>query len=343
MNKAWMTGIVASALAACQPQTVDLGSSRSSGNNGPDGSATIPVGVDCWGGSCVMLASAHPSNIAVDATSVYWTNPVGGSNGVSVGYVMSVPITGGAPRTLASDQNFPFGIAVDSTNVYWTTLGDDGPGAPPGSIAGTVMRLPVVGGAQSQLVGNRLTGCQSVAVNGSGVYWTEDGGAVFGTPFGGGPVTTIGATEDKHGGIAVDAARVYWTDTTLGVVEAAPIAGGAAVTLADAQEQPYGIAVDPNNVYWTTLDSIVSVPLGGGTPTTIASGQAEPWYIEVDGSNVYWTTTQGGTLMRAPSVGGTPATLASNLEGPGSLAVDATSVYWAEMGLSQRIVKRTPK
>src|SRR5512142_2421367 len=64
----------------------------------------------------VQLASrqSSPLSIAVDTSSVYWTNADGGT-------VMKVSKAGGTPKSLASGQNNPYGIAVDATNVYWTT------------------------------------------------------------------------------------------------------------------------------------------------------------------------------------------------------------------------------
>ena len=59
---------------------------------------------------------AHPLGIAVDATSVYWTNYEGGT-------VQKVGLGGGTPVTLASGQATPYDIAVDATSVYWTNLG----------------------------------------------------------------------------------------------------------------------------------------------------------------------------------------------------------------------------
>ena len=91
----------------------------------------------CQAGECIVtIASGQltPTTLAVDATSVYWTNT--GTVHKGEASVMKAPIGGGAPVTLASGQNFPLGIAIDSANVYWTD-----------NYGSTVSQMPLAGGA----------------------------------------------------------------------------------------------------------------------------------------------------------------------------------------------------
>jgi hypothetical protein len=88
---------------------------------GADGEIGTVMKVPVGGGARTTLASGHPIYIAVDATSVYWTDSdtssgTSGSNGT----VMKVPVGGGPPTVLASGQDGPDRIAVDATSVYWT-------------------------------------------------------------------------------------------------------------------------------------------------------------------------------------------------------------------------------
>jgi hypothetical protein len=96
---------------------------------GMSGVSTVPV----QGGSVTLVTSGVPSSIpgpiAVDSTRAYWAD---GSNAV-----FAVPLSGGAPTTLAIDQNNVVAIAVDPSAVYWLVNGNASTGQ------GAVMKLPL--------------------------------------------------------------------------------------------------------------------------------------------------------------------------------------------------------
>jgi predicted heme/steroid binding protein len=87
----------------------------------------------------VALASgqSNPSYIALDATSVYWTN-------YNDGTVMKALLGGGAATKLASGQSGPAGIAVDGTSVYWVNQGSYK------GVDGAVMSVPLAGGTPTR-------------------------------------------------------------------------------------------------------------------------------------------------------------------------------------------------
>ncbi|MGO9834599.1 MAG: DUF5050 domain-containing protein [Polyangiaceae bacterium] len=331
------------------------------GSAATDGS--VSVNLTCEGdggigglglGVITVLATGvvDPSCIAVDTTSVYWTN------GAPDGSVMKVSIDGGTATTLASGQDTPYGIAVDSTSVYWTNRTYDG----------SVMKVGLSGGSPTTLAASQ-TEAAGIAVDATNVYWVTSGNGTTGTvvkvPLNGGTATTLASGQSNPYGIALDSASVYWT-TSLGendgngVALKEALSGGAISTLASAPPNDStsnllagSIAVDRTSVYWTggtDGQSIMKVPLDGGPATTLASGQQNPFGIALDAMSVYWTTmgssgrgmgsgfpgvmlpSNDGAVVKVPLNGGTATTLAACQDIPMGLAVDSTSVYWVAVG-----------
>jgi hypothetical protein len=145
------------------------------------------------GGTPEVIAELDLARVlALDATSVYWTN---------FNTVRKAPLGGGPATTLGVD---PAGYAindltVDATSVYW-----------PSRTA--IMKLPIEGGTPVELATgapNSLGG-SSVKVNQTNVFWVGADGTIQTMPLGGGSKTVL-ATQQLDSFIAVDAQNVYWT------------------------------------------------------------------------------------------------------------------------------------
>jgi hypothetical protein len=117
----------------------------------------LKVSLDGHTVTTLAVGSLRPGVIAIDTASVYWFSDVGG--------LFSVPLTGGAIRTL--DLSLPAGgpldIAADGTNVY-------------ASNGTTITRTPVLGGGSTVLWTGQPT---SIAVDGTNYYRTDASGQVF--------------------------------------------------------------------------------------------------------------------------------------------------------------------
>ncbi|AUX30331.1 hypothetical protein SOCE836_024340 [Sorangium cellulosum] len=121
----------------------------------------VPIG----GGEDVILATGYfeSHEVALDATTVYWTTP---GEGPGVGSVNKVPKAGGTPVALATGQASPFSIAVDGTHVYWVNVAD-----------GEIKRVPVDGGEAVVVISG--VSPNDLAVDGTSIYWTEESGFVM--------------------------------------------------------------------------------------------------------------------------------------------------------------------
>ncbi len=168
-----------------------------------DGSVMqVPIG----GGTPTTIASGQfvVGAVAVDQTSVYWTNA--GTDGTD-GHVMKAPIGGGAATTLASGQFGPVNTAVDGASVYWMNRNLFPTGV-------TVMKVALGGGGPVTLASGGQQEPGAMVVDATHVYWAS-GGDFLKVPTGGGApeVIAMGASQGQpvmH--FAQDEQSIYWTD-----------------------------------------------------------------------------------------------------------------------------------
>ncbi len=191
----------------------------------------------CQGGVPTTLTTIEdgPLDIAVDSTSVYWTDAFNG-------LVRSCAVAGcgGSPKTLAHGTNPTSGIAVDPTNVYWAE-----------PKLGLVLTVPLGGGAISTVASGQDSPA-GVDVAGATVYWTTNS-SVMSRGVGGGPATVFAKNQTGAGPITHDSTTLYWAlYIDGGKVLSCPLKGCATPTvLADMQGIPTSVAVDAESVYWT--------------------------------------------------------------------------------------------
>ena len=320
-------------IAMCGSTCVDLyGDQNNCGACGNVCATTAPSeALSCYGTCIIKLvppvlnAFVMAPSIAVDATSVYWTDWVAGT-------IKKLPLRGGPATTLVPGLDRPRGIAVDSTSVYWINFGTS-----------ELTKAALTGGSTTVLASNQTTG-GSIVVSGGNLFW-PGGSGIMKMSVAGGDVTTIATGQTYR--LAVDATNVYWTTqgpvTADGAIMKVSQQGGTPTTLVSGRTGPAGIAVDATNVYWTEWvdsGSVMKIPLNGGSPVALAgfTDHNLPHLLATDGEYVYWTASDG--VRKTPTAGG-ETQLIRTAGNPESIVLDSKSVYWSSM--STDVTVATPK
>ena len=216
--------------------------------------------------------------------------------------------------------------------LYWTDdeFGSVGQGAiSEASLAGTSPQ-PIVTGLDSP---------GAVAVDGSHIYWTDDGRISEANLDGTSPHTII--TGGEAFGIAVDGNVLYWTDFATGTIRGTSLDGGGTWTIVTGPGDPFALAVDGSSLYWTdaATGTISEANLDGTSPHVIVAGLRYPYGLAVDGSHIYWTDLGyadanwgDGTISEANLDGTSGHVIVTGQDQPVGLAVFGSNLYWADQG-----------
>jgi hypothetical protein len=317
-------------------------------------------GHSCLGGACVLgvcqgvilsPALGRPAGIAVDATSVYFTNQ-------NTNTVNKVPITGGPVQILAAGQSTPQGIAVDATTVYFANNGG----------ASNISRVDLNGVGAPVIMASGQQGALSVSIDATHVYWTTTSGTVSKTPLTAvvptAPIVLASqslqpADISTPQGLALDATYAYFTNGFYGLntatvvrIPKANMATAVGEVMVRNQTRPTALALDGTNMYWTNIvgagsDSLSLCPKGVycNSPTLLASLQqitvnaTNLGMIAIDGGYVYWGNGGDGKILRVPVGGGTAKVLYTGQQGVNAVVADSTYLYWNTATTVMRGVK----
>lgn len=227
------------------------------------------------------------------------------------------------PAVLATAQDRPRGIALFGDHVYWVTAG------------GAVMRVPRTGGAAEEL--GRGTSLVSVAVDASGVFFTDEGAGTIGrVPLAGGPVAILASGETSPWGIALDGTYAYYTTSTA-VRRVPEVGSGAPTDVAVGLTEPRKIVVSGGRVLWVNesgVDAVDSRLLSGGGDQCHFNNQTAPHGLFADSSQIFHTVHRPAPdgKIRRKQLSETCSTdaveIAVGLESPFELTGDANALYW---------------
>ncbi len=311
-------GVCTCLQTACPGACADLRS-----DNSNCGACGLACSTSCTGGECVVtLATAMTGTVTtftVDDTSIYWSDSVSvlkasldGSNPVTLATigagqmaidshsvywttfettnVLSMPLAGGAPFTIWSDdsQGFNGTIAIDSESIYWGTFNG-------------LMKAPLDGGPAATILTNY--GPTFIVADQRLLTSLDTSGLVSFGVDGGTPTTLVSVSAPTHlpRDLTAYANTVFWTgysDQTDGTITGLSIDGGTPTTLESGQELPNIIVTDGVSLYWNSQVGLLRAPIGGGTPVTLVAGSqaAEAIELAVDSASVYWES--GASLMK---------------------------------------------
>jgi hypothetical protein len=112
-----------------------------------------------FGGEMVLATGDVPWDVAVDETSIYWTEQ--GSDQGTGAVRKASKLDGSSAVLLASEGSGPRGLAIDAKSVYWANKED-----------GTIKAVPLGGGPVTVIAAGQDQPA-NVVVDADFVYWTN--------------------------------------------------------------------------------------------------------------------------------------------------------------------------
>jgi hypothetical protein len=144
--------------------------------------------------------------------------------------------------------------------------------------------------------------------------------------------TTLATGQGAAVALAIDGARVYWTDEAGGAVMAAPQGGGMLAVIAAAQTGPHRIVEHAGALFWTNgaLGKRGAWRAAStGVDKKEITGDPTPYGIAADDTGIFWVLQSNAqaTLLRAKLDGSAVSILTTKPAAAEEIALDADRVY----------------
>ena len=373
----WVMTLMLALAPACGGPVLDMGQDK----------PPCPVQRPCYapldtlgsepanGAPTIVAAHQYAATaLAIDATRIYWTTQVDGTQSnpqapseTAVVRSCAKGDCAGTLVTYATQQHGATKIAVNDRDVFWTRNTDEMP------VTSAIVACAIAGCTGDPRVVVTGTTTQSLTVDGDNVYWLSTD-ALLRCPVSGcegAPVVvaqlgTPTAFSFFTNNVVVDGASIFLAmsngDLTARIVELDKDGAQPMRVIAEGLQPPQSLAVDAANVYWSEAvsASINSCSRTGCTGSSGAlvkrSGYAALLAVQPDGvqwfsSPAHWFSSMqpAGTveLLACPSTGcaSSPAVLATDTDGPTAIAADASHVYWTTHGQRKyaEMVRQNPQ
>ncbi|HET7540972.1 MAG TPA: hypothetical protein VFK05_13910 [Polyangiaceae bacterium] len=282
----------------------------------------------------VVATASHPYGLATDESYLYF------STLDTAGTIQKVPLAGGTPVTIASNEPSPHDLAVDANNVYWCL--NDKP-------AGHLIKATKSGSDRKLLATGSGSGVGRVTSDGKFAYYVSSYNSLLRVAVEGGETAYLanGPFNSNVSDLTVRDGDVFWVND--GIFNAnfsgklpktayfarAPNTGsanlGRTTLQADLDSPLQRITSDAKYVYYIDATSVYRADLSGGAPTKLAAiAPASGTIVDLlsDGENLYFLDLKA--VYRLPINGGSVETLSSGWGSLRSVAVDASNVYFTD-------------
>jgi hypothetical protein len=245
----------------------------------------------CNNSPTLLTASTPPGQILASGGSLFWQYGEKGHN-----EVLSCAPSSCGTQTALGQLVSGGGIAIGGSDLFWWDSNSAIYSCALGSCANPA-------GGQFIAATSGTGGPQTLAANGSNVFWTDTGtGSVRGCAVSSGACAGAFTVHSSSGPsvIIADASNVYWNDNNN--VWQCPASGGCTspIGLAAGLQTANSLASDGTYVYWTTGNGVVRAQIGvANSATSIAGPQSAPSTVGVTNKGVYWSVNGAAIMVLA--------------------------------------------